>query len=215
MSFTTLFIDLDDTIYPSESRVWALIRARIDRYLTERMGFPPEKAAELRRDLFLTYGTTLRGLQEVFHIDAEDYLAYVHDIPLADYLHPDPKVRSVILSFSQRRFIFTNADEKHARRVLEILNLLDCFEGIIDVHTISPYCKPMPEAYRLALKAAGTAANEVVLIDDAPRNLATACQMGFHYTVRVGSTQPDPAYQACIATIADLARVHFPNGLEI
>ncbi len=55
-------------------------------------------------------GTTMRGLQIHHQIDTDDYLAYVHDLPLHDYLYPNPQLRSLLTSLPQRRWIFTNAD---------------------------------------------------------------------------------------------------------
>ncbi len=76
--------------------------------------------------------------------------------PLSRYLHPDPELRAAIQAIPARKFIFTNADANHAKRVLEAVGLQGLFDGIIDVHAIAPYCKPMPEAFELALKAAGS-----------------------------------------------------------
>jgi len=84
-----------------------------------------------------------------------------------------------------RKVILTNADERHAVRVMDILGITDCFEQIIDVRAVAPYCKPMPEAFEIVLKILGEAPQNCVLVEDSLTNLATARQMGF-FTVRVG-----------------------------
>ena len=38
MKFTTIFFDLDDTIYPHESGLWEAIKARISQYMHEELG---------------------------------------------------------------------------------------------------------------------------------------------------------------------------------
>ncbi len=209
MPLSTFFFDLDETLYPSTSGLWGAIRERIDLYMRSRLNLPAEEISPLRRRLFVTYGTTMRGLEAEFGIDQEEYLAFVHDLPLTEYLKPDPAVRNMLQGYTQRKIIFTNADTNHARRVLNVLQLDDCFERIIDIHTISPYCKPMPEAFRIALEVSGeTDAGRCVMIDDAPSNLAAARQIGF-YTVRTGKAEPGPEYHSSIVFVTDL-----PQALE-
>jgi putative hydrolase of the HAD superfamily len=184
--YTTLFFDLDDTLYAPEKGVWHNIRARIDQYMRNHLGFSAGEAARLRREYFETYGTTLRGLQANFQVETDDFLLYVHDLPLEEYLLPDPGLQRVLKSLPQTLWIFTNADERHARRVLEILGINSYFTGIIDVRATEFHSKPHPRAYQLAFEIAGvTNPSECVLFDDADRNLAPAKELGC-LTVRVG-----------------------------
>ena len=190
MRFQTIFFDLDETLYPKSSGLWAAIGGRINLYLHERMGFPLEKIESLRDGYFREYGTTLRGLQANYPVDMEDYLAFVHDVPLEHHLHPDPELRRVIEVLPGRKYIFTNADCLHANRVLETLGLQGLFEGILDVHTVAPYCKPMPESFELALAAAGSPDPHIcALIDDQARVTRIARNMGI-FSILVGG-QPD------------------------
>ena len=115
--FNTIFFDLDETLYPSSSGLWLAIRERINAFMHERMGFPPEQIEALREEYFREYGTTLRGLQANYSVDMDEYLAFVHDLPLEAHLHPDPELRGVIEALPARKFIFTNADCAHANRV--------------------------------------------------------------------------------------------------
>jgi putative hydrolase of the HAD superfamily len=133
MRYTTVFFDLDDTLYPVEAGLWEAIRSRMSQYMVEQMGLPVEQVDAIRKNYLNTYGTTLRGLQHNFQIDSDDYLAYVHDLPLHKFIKPDPAVRKMLLSLPRQRWIFTNADAAHARRVLATLNLEGCFHGIVDV----------------------------------------------------------------------------------
>ena len=155
MGYSTIFFDLDDTLYASSNGLWEAIQARMNRYMAERLNIPQDKVPELRRSYYETYGTTLRGLQRHYQVDADDYLNYVHDLPLQEYLSPAPDFRAMVLSLPQKRWVFTNADDDHARRVLAILGLSDCFAGIIDVRAIAFACKPEPVAYHRALALAG------------------------------------------------------------
>jgi putative hydrolase of the HAD superfamily len=193
MRFDTIFFDLDETLYPTSSGLWMEIRKRINTYLRVRMGFPPDQIEVLREKYFLEYGTTLRGLQANYKVDIEDYLAFVHDVPLEKHIQRDEGMRKVIQSLSAHKYIFTNADSAHANRVINVLGLQGVFDGILDVHTIAPYCKPMPESFELALKAAGSPnPNTCALLDDQTRVTTAARHQGF-YTILVGkeSTMDD------------------------
>lgn len=190
MLYTTLFFDLDDTLYSPTARLWDAIRQRMTLYMIERLHIPAERVEALRQLYLETYGTTLRGLQHNYPVDTEEYLQYVHDLPLADFIQPDPELRQMVLSLPQRRWIFTNADAAHAQRVLAVLGLEGCFEGIIDVRATQFTNKPDPQAYRLALQIASEQqAEPCILLDDALRNLAPARQLGFT-TILVN---PNPA----------------------
>ncbi len=212
MRFTTIFFDLDDTLYPASTGLWTAIRNRMDQYLRERLGFPPEVVPRLREDLFQRYGTTLRGLQAEYQVDADDYLAFVHDLPLQEYLTPNPTQRAIIASLPTRRVIFTNADASHARRVLTALHLDDLFDVIVDIHAISPYCKPMPEAFQIALQIAGEhEATHCALIDDLPRTVSAARRLGM-FGILYGSPGPHPDADATLQDWSCLPAIL--NGAE-
>lgn len=186
MRYRTIFFDLDDTLYSSQTGLWDAIKARMNSYMAERLGLAWELIPELRSHYYQKYGTTLRGLQIHYQIDARDYLDYVHDLPLENYLKKEPELRELLASLPQRRWIFTNADAEHAQRVLNILDIQDCFEGVIDVQAIEFACKPEPIAYQRALQLAGESEpNHCVILDDSIDNLSAARDLGFT-TILVG-----------------------------
>ncbi|MEZ0396967.1 MAG: pyrimidine 5'-nucleotidase [Anaerolineales bacterium] len=208
MRFTTFFFDLDETLYPASTGLWEVMRERINLFLQERMGFAPEQIETLREQYFREYGTTLRGLQANHQVDMDDYLAFVHDVPLEEYLRPDPRLRAALEAIRARKFIFTNADCAHAERVTKALGLEGVFDGCIDVHAIAPYCKPMPEAFEKALAAAGHPdPRACVLLDDQARITRAARALGM-YTVLVGRADP-----GCDADLALLSLVDLPAHL--
>jgi len=208
MSFTTLFSDLDETLYTKGNGLWDAIAARMNEYIHVQLNLPPEEVSTLRRHYYESYGTTLRGLQLHHQVNANDYLAYVHDLPLEDYIHPDPQLHQLLSSLSLRKWIFTNADAHHTSRVLDILGVSDCFEGIIDVRAIEFICKPEIEAYHRALTLANEdQPSDCILLDDSVRNLVPAKDLGFT-TVLVGSNGTHPAADYTLEKIHQL-----PNAL--
>jgi putative hydrolase of the HAD superfamily len=204
MRFTTFFFDLDETLYPHNNGLWNEIRARINAYLHEQMGFPQDQIEAVREKYFSEYGTTLRGLQAHHKVDTDEYLAFVHDIPINRYLHTDPELRNAIQGMPVRKYIFTNADTNHANRVLEAVGLQGLFDGIIDVHAIAPFCKPMPEAFELALKAAGSPdPRACVLLDDQRRITRAARRLGM-YSILVGEDTPSDDADEALSHLTDL-----------
>jgi pyrimidine 5'-nucleotidase len=192
MRFTTLFFDLDDTLYPSSTGLWQAIRERMNLYMRDRMGLPEKDVPALREQYYKMYGTTLRGLQARHNVDVQDFLAFVHDLPLDQYLMPNPTQREVIASLPSRKLIFTNADVHHARRVLAALNLDDLFETIVDINTVAPYCKPMPESFAIAQELADEPdPRKCVLIDDLPRTTRAALDVGMA-SLLYGTDEPTP-----------------------
>jgi putative hydrolase of the HAD superfamily len=192
VTISTIFFDVDDTLYSADSGLWLQIKERIGLYMSERLQIPVAQVPSLRRSLFEQYGTTLRGLQAHYKFEVADFLAFVHDVPLADYLQPNPALRSALETVPARKFIFTNADVNHARRVLSVLQVEDCFDGIIDVVAIDPYCKPMPQSFAIALKTAGEPdPRRCVMIDDLPRTTRAAREQGL-YAILYGAAGPHP-----------------------
>jgi pyrimidine 5'-nucleotidase len=207
MKFTTIFFDLDDTLYPSNVGLWSAIKNRMNDYMRERMNIPVDEIPVLREKYYLQYGTTLRGLQEHHQIDVDDYLAYVHDLSLGDYLTPDIGQRSVIASLPTRNLIFTNADIHHAERVLAALNLRDLFSSIVDVNTVAPYCKPMPESFDMAMKFAGeTDPSRCVMIDDLARTTRAAKSAGM-FSILFGGAFANGDADASFSSWNDLTKI--------
>jgi putative hydrolase of the HAD superfamily len=204
VKFTTVFFDLDDTLYPASTGLWHAIKERMNDYMRDVMGFAPADVPRLREKYFREYGTTLRGLQANHKMDVADFLAYVHDLPLTDHLTPNPTLRSIIASLPTRNLIFTNADVSHTRRVLAALELDGLFDAIVDVNQVAPYCKPMPESFTIAMKAAGeTDPARCVMIDDLPRTTRAAREFGM-FGILYGHNDPHPDADAVFNEWASL-----------
>src|SRR5687768_10003057 len=194
MKITTVFFDLDDTLYPSRVGLWHAIKERMNLYMREHMDISEEEIPVLREKYFMQYGTTMRGLQAHHNINTADFLAFVHDLPLETYLTHDPLQREIIASLPTRNLIFTNADIHHAQRVLTRLRLLDLFPLIVDVNAVAPYCKPMAESFAIAMKIAGeTDPSRCVMIDDIDRTTQAARKAGLRTILAADTVTPEQA----------------------
>ena len=85
MSFTTLFLDLDGTLYPHNNGIWEQISARMNEYMITNLGFDDHTVSKVREQYFLKYGTTLSGLMANDDLDPTEFLAYVHDVPIGRF----------------------------------------------------------------------------------------------------------------------------------
>jgi len=200
-----LFLDVDHTLYDESCGLWAAVRGRIQGYIELKLGLTPADSEALRTRFYRQYGTTLRGLQQEYEVDPQDYLRFVHDVPVDQLLRPDPALRSMLAALAPRTYYFTNAYRPYTERVLERLGLLDLGFEIIDILAMQFENKPLPGAYRRALEIAGEPdPGECVLVDDLPANLIPAAELGMR-TVLVG--QPRDGLNGRHLTIARITEL--------
>ncbi|KAK8555266.1 hypothetical protein V6N13_037381 [Hibiscus sabdariffa] len=200
-SFNCLLFDLDDTLYPSNTGLAQGVKKNIDDFLIEKCGFPATKASSLRVELFKTYGSTLAGLRALgYDIDADDYHDFVHGRLPYDVIKPDPQLRNVLRSITQRKIIFTNSDRVHAMKVMKRLGIEDCFDQIICFETLNPnlskskrpdefpiILKPSTEAMEIALHLSRAHPPRTLFLDDNVGNISAGKAMGL-WTCLVGKT---------------------------
>jgi putative hydrolase of the HAD superfamily len=198
--------DLDNTLYPGESGLFAAVDGRINRFLAEHLGIGGEEADELRRRYHDAYGITLVGLMAEHRVDPDRYLEFVHDVPVGDYLGADPQLRGMLAALPGRRAIFTNGSHRHATAVVRALDLEGVFERIFDIVSLGFRPKPEPATYRTVLSRLGAPAARTVLLEDLERNLAPARALGMR-TVLVGAESPSPSADHAIPTVKDLPRI--------
>lgn len=204
MSFSTIFFDLDGTLYNESSGVWQLVGARIDQYMHERLGIFEKDIPQLRSDYLQSYGTTLRGLHVHYDVKADDYLVFVHDIPIEEHLSANGDLSRMLGHLPQNKWIFTNASREHAIRVMEALQIRQHFANILDVRDMSFRSKPEAGVYSLAMEMAGEEqASNCLFLDDRAENLEPAKALGMG-TVLVGTREPHPAADFSIQKVEDL-----------
>ena len=177
--YKLILFDLDETLYPRSAKLMETITGRINQYIADKFGVPIEQAGELRRRFRNLYGTALRGMmEEGYPINIDDYFAYVHDIELDGVLTADPQLRAMLMSIPLRRAVLTNSNIEHALRILQHMDIYDCFERVIDIRALSFRNKPDPLAYRLALDMLRVEPHEVIFVEDTPVNTRAARAIG-------------------------------------
>jgi len=188
----TIFFDLDDTLYPNTNGLWEAIGERINAFMIQRLNIPEQHVSFLRDEYLHSYGTTLNGLIANHQISPQDYLEYVHEVPLEDFLQPDPDLQKMLARIQQRKIVFTNSNAGHTKRVLNILGIESSFEAIIDIVALDFINKPKPQAYTRAMEITKTSnPGNCLFLDDRADNLLPAATLGMK-TVLVGN-QVKPA----------------------
>lgn len=180
--------DLDDTLYPKHVGVMRMVSQRINEYMFSRLGMNEETINSLRPRYWREYGTTMRGLMLEFHVNPDDYLAYVHDFPVEEFLKPNEELDQVLACLPWRKVIFTNSPREHAEQVLKALGVAYHFERIFDIRDSGYIGKPHRAAYQSLLQVLSVGANKCIAFDDSLPNLRTASELGM-VTVLVGSTE--------------------------
>ncbi len=204
-SIQFILFDLDDTLYPRRAGLMDRIHERMDDWIVRHLGISRQESAALRQRLYEQYGTSMAGLLTEYHIDPDDFLRYVHDFSPSDLLQPDPALHQALCRISLRRVVFTNGTRAHAHRVLDALGIGTLFERVIDVVDVGYVSKPAPLAYRRALALLGVAPTRCVMVEDSPRNLAPAREMGM-ITILVGG-EPHPVADYHVPEVTRVAEV--------
>ena len=180
----TWLFDLDNTLYPASSGFMGEIEKRMTAYVERVTGLPRDDAYKLQKKYLADYGLTLGGLVAHHGVDPADFHTIFHDLPLEILTH-DAALLAALERLPGRRLIFTNADDFHARRVLDHLAMSHLFSEIF--HIGSADYVPKPDPANLARIAADHLLDpaKTVFFEDSERNLAPAAAVGMT-TVLVG-----------------------------
>ncbi len=208
MLFNAYFFDLDGTLYDTSCGMLDHINHLIDEWILRVLPMPRENVNSFRHDMFQKYGGTLPGLAVEYGSDYYASLRFCHDFRVEDFVSENPVLRELLLQLQGRKYILTTSYRFYAVRVLKVLGILDCFDGIIDAIDVFPTPKPAPEAFRRALQiTAEPDVRRCVFLDDQPRNAAAGHREGF-FSVQVGTEfAKDPLADAWIPRIEDLLSI--------
>jgi putative hydrolase of the HAD superfamily len=176
-AITDWVFDLDNTLYPHHTNLFAQIDVKMTAYVSELLQLPREEARVLQKELYRDYGTTLNGLMQRHGIDADDFLQKVHDIDYS-WVAPDPALGDEIRALPGRKFIFTNGDRGHAERTARQLGILDHFDDIFDIVAAGLVPKPARETYDKFSALHRVAGPQAVMFEDLARNLAAPKALG-------------------------------------
>ena len=178
--------DLDNTLYPHHSNLFAQVDRRIRDYVARLLTVDADEAHRVQKDYYRRYGTTLRGLMEEHGIAPDDFLQYVHDIDHSP-IEADPALAAAIARLPGRKFIFTNGSRAHAEKVAERLGFTDHFEDIFDIVRSELLPKPARATYDRFVAETGIEPARAAMFEDLARNLAVPSALGMRTVLVVPS----------------------------
>lgn len=162
--------DLDNTLYPASTDLFAQVNARIRAYVSTTLGVTPDEARRIQRDYYERYGTTLRGLMHEHAMEPDGFLDYVHDIDHS-VVAPDPALVAAIRRLPGRRFVLTNGTRRHAEKVMARVGLDGLFDAIFDIVDAGLLPKPHAETYGRFFAREGIDPATAAMFEDLSRNL--------------------------------------------
>lgn len=169
--------DLDNTLYPQASNLFARVSRRMTGFIEAEFSLPEDDARALQKRLFLEYGTTMRGLMVEHDMDPIRFLDHVHDIDVSD-MAPDPRLAALIERLPGRRVIFTNGSVPHADRITRQLGIDHLFEGTFDIVAADFIPKPDPRPYHEMIARFDFDPSRAVMVEDMAKNLKPAAELG-------------------------------------
>ena len=179
-SFQNWIFDLDNTIYDINLGLFKKISNRITDFIMSKYSLDIDQAKKIQKEYYLKYGLTLRGLIVEKKIDPEEFLDYVHDVE-----HPELKKNDQLISkiriLEGKKIIFTNATSKHAKKILNILELEHDFDQIIDIKDLEYIPKPDKRSYKKLLECLNLNKenlDKTIFFEDTVKNLIPAKELG-------------------------------------
>ena len=173
----TWVFDLDNTLYSPAINLFSQVERRITEYIAEFLGLPFDEARRVQKDYFRRFGTSMRGMMTLHNLDPKPFLDFVHAIDVS-VLDPSPAMDAALKALPGRKLIFTNADTRHAERVLDRLGVAHHFEAIFDIHASDYRPKPEPTVYDDLVRRFRVDPRAAVMVEDIAVNLAPAAAMG-------------------------------------
>ncbi len=173
----TWVFDLDNTLYPRTSNLWAQIDVLITRYVMDVTGLGHDEARALQKGMYRDHGTTMNGLMARYGIDPEHYLSIVHRIDYSPVL-PNPALVAAIDALPGRKLVFTNADAGHVNAVMERVGGAHLFEVVHDIRASAWEPKPLRGAYERLYARHGIDPRSAVMFDDLEKNLVVPHETG-------------------------------------
>ena len=173
----TWIFDLDNTLYSADSGIFQQVHKLMGNFIVEHLNVNINEAKNIQRKYYKKHGTTLRGLMDNHRIDPDSFLEEVHKL---DYsiISPNLKLAKDLENLNGKKFIFTNANKKHADIILDKLQIANLFEGIFDIKMANYIPKPEIQTYEKMIETYNINPNKTIMFDDIAKNLVPASKIG-------------------------------------
>ncbi|MDH3582125.1 MAG: pyrimidine 5'-nucleotidase [Hyphomicrobiales bacterium] len=169
--------DLDNTLYPAESNLFAQMNVKMQEFIAQYLGVPFAYARHLQKNYYREFGTTLAGLMKVHRMEPTAFLDYVHDLDLSN-VPEHPELAAAIKRLPGRKLIFTAGSRKHAENVAGKLGVLHLFEDIMDIVDTNFVPKEQKPAFQKFLARHDVEPDKAAMFEDMPHNLLAPHDLG-------------------------------------
>jgi putative hydrolase of the HAD superfamily len=183
--------DYDLTLYGAEERcVLNSLDHRISLFVQKTVGCDFESAHKVRTDYLERFGTTLSGLMALHHTNPDEFFDFIHEPEFLIYPKKAPEKLALLQSLKGPHFVFTNGRHDWSEAGMAHMGIDSAIDGVFDLKQLGWEGKPHESAYdkmeawlARKLPAMGLEMpknqSEIVLLDDALRNLEPAHRRGW------------------------------------
>ena len=190
-SVDTWIFDLDNTLYPPHSNLFAQVDTRMGAFISERLGVDLVEAKRVQKSFYRQYGTTMRGLMSEHYAFLANLYAclflYIHSP-----IEPDPALGAALSLLPGRKFVLTNGSRAHADAIVRRLGIEEHFEDLFDIIAADFEPKPARPPYDRFIAKYGIEPGNAAMFEDLPRNLEVPRALGMR-TVLVVASPDTPA----------------------
>ena len=199
--------DLDDTLHNASAHIFPVMNRAMTQYIMSELDLDEVAAHTLRQHYWRIYGATLKGLMRHHGVDAYHFLKQTHAfMDLPNMVIQVKRLKHLLKSLPGRKCVFTNSPREYALRVLNIMDIADCFELVFSVESTQFHAKPSMRGFQMLLKTLKSKASDCVMLEDNLPALMTAKRLGMK-TIWVSKRQHKPTFVDCkISHILQLNR---------
>ena len=174
----TWIFDLDNTLYSADTGIFQQVHVLMGKFVAKHLNIDIKKAKEIQKVYYKKHGTTLRGLMDNHGIEPGYFLEEVHKLDYSIVV-PNKKLKKALCDLPGRKIIYTNANKKHADKILERLNITNIFDEIFDIEMANYIPKPEIEPYKKMIEMYNIKSESSIMFDDIAKNLVPASIVGF------------------------------------
>ncbi|APC97059.1 pyrimidine 5'-nucleotidase [Francisella frigiditurris] len=173
--------DLDNTLYPYDNGLFDMQLQRMSDFIKLKLDIlDDEKASAIRDELYYECGSTMLGLMRYHNIEYKEFLHFIDNIEI-NHFRPNKELNGILLDLKEKNknlYIFTNASDFHADRVLKQFDLHQFFHGILTLEKTGLVPKPKQKYYEIGQQKFGLNFEDSVFFEDSSHNLVTAKHLG-------------------------------------
>ena len=171
--------DLDDTLHNASAHIFPVMNCAMTQYIMDELTLDEAAAHELRKHYWRIYGATLKGLMRHHGVDAYHFLEKTHSqMDLPNMVIQVKRLKNLLKRLPGRKCVFTNAPRAYAIRVLQIMDIEDCFELVFSVESTKFHAKPSVRGFQLLLKTLQAKPSNCIMLEDNLPALMTAKRLG-------------------------------------